>query len=140
MSDLYLQPANGVADIAIDRAGNPELTGGLDNAVYLSLFVGPWWTNRIEDAGLEYRSTVPEATQNVLSVSTARNVVESAQSAVEWMIERNIAAEIDIDSNIATRDRLDLRLTVREPSGEQTEQQFALTWDAQQRATEGGRR
>ena len=133
MSDIYLQPANGKADIDIQRNGNPVMTGGLDNAVYLSLFVGPWWINRIETADLQYRGEVAESAGDLLSLTTARNVVEAAEESLEWMVDRSIAAEIEVDAEIPTRDRLNLRVVVSEPGDGETESRFTLSW-AQLRA------
>lgn len=131
MSDLYVQPTLDGADVIIDRKGNPVMTGGLDNAVYLSAFVSPWWANRIESAELQYLSDVQEATSEVLALQSARDVVESVRRALSWMTTRGIAVQIEIDSEIVSDQLLDIPITVTEPDGTRTRFGYGLNWSAQ---------
>lgn len=141
MSDLYVRSDGDGPEITVDIHGNPTLTGGLDSAVYLGGFVGPWWANRITPAGDQYTSAVEAAMRDVLTLRTARNVEESIRSALQWLISDGVAQSIAIESEIASRERVNVAITITEPSRRRTTYRYGLNWAAQQVHTiEEGRR
>lgn len=134
MSDLALVATDSVLDIVFDARKIPystALSGGLSNAVYLSVFVSPWWGNRISPARSRYTSTVEELTAGTLTQRTARNVVEAIRSALRWMISDGIAQAIDVTAELNGRQRLDVRITITEPDQSRTSYAYGLNWAAQ---------
>lgn len=131
MSDIYAEPTLDGADVIIDRRGNPTMTGGLDNAVYLSVFVGPWWANRVEPAATQYISKVPEATRESLTLRAARAVAESTRSSLAWLLSFGAAQSVAVEPEITERDLLTLPVEVVEPDGTRRRLVYGLNWTAQ---------
>ena len=133
MSDIYLQPRNDGGEITV-TSGKPEMTGGLDNAVYLSLFTAGYWGNAISEQAERYGSIIPGImAEGMLSNQTRLDVIEAAQSSLQWMIDEGIAERVEARAEIANRSTLYLAVTIYEP-GRATPRQIAygLNWDAQE--------
>ncbi len=131
MSDIYLEPTADGGEITV-TAGKPEMTGGLDNAVYFSLFTAPWWGNAISTQAERYTSTIPEVmTRGALTNQTRLDVIEAARNSLAWMIDEGIAERIEIKAEIPKTGTLYLAVRIYEP--EATEDfAYALNWESQE--------
>lgn len=139
MSDLYVRSDGDGPEISTDMFGNPTLTGGLDSAVYLSGFVGPWWANRILPAAERFISGVSVGAS--LNLRAARDVEEALRAALRWLIADGAATSVEVEAEIRNRDRLDILVTISEPNKERTRYRYGLNWAAQEIHTiEEGRR
>jgi len=126
VSDLYVSNYGDGPDILTDQFGNPTLTGGLDSAVYLSIFVEAWWGNRIENL---YGSEVEIG--GMLSVRTARDIEEEVRASLAWLLSDGVALSVEVSTEIATKDRLNLYITIEEPNRRRTTYRYGLNWASQ---------
>ena len=133
MSDLRLTPTSDGMEISIS-AGCPETTGGLDTAVYLSLFTPAWWGNEISDDSEKYESEIPGIlASGVLNNQTRLNVMEAAKSALAWMVTDKVAEKIEVRAEIPKLGFLYFAVTIYEPEKEDgTTFAYALNWDEQE--------
>ena len=129
MSDIYLKP-EATADMVIIN-GLPQLTAGLDNAVYLSLFMPDYWGNSITDD--KYISEVPKIlAEQALSNQTRLDIIDAANEALAWMIEKGIASEIEITATIPETGVLYLAVKLSQPElDDPLDFTYALNWDTQ---------
>lgn len=141
MSDLYLQPGEDGLDFALDARINPNMTGGIDNAVFLSIFVAPWWHNRIAAPGARYVSRLPAAKRGVLSLRVVQDVVASVKKSLQWLTDDGIAASVSVEAEIEDRSTLHLRVVVTEPDRTRRSYVYGLNWESQEiYVVEGGSR
>lgn len=134
MSDLYLYPQNGIdTDIELKPNGDPKLTGGLDTAVYLSLFTPPWWGNSISSQAERYTSTIPELYGQPLTNQTRLSVIAAARDSLQWLLDEGIAGEIEIEAEIPKAGNLYVSVTIHETGREaETTLAYGVNWDEQE--------
>lgn len=111
--------------------GVTQLTGGLDTAVYLSLFGGnfdddgsegnraQWWGNfgETEDAR-KYRSKTQYLLRSIPATSgNLRRVEEAVLADLAWMLEIKAATEIKATISIPGVNRVKMIVDVRADSG-----------------------
>jgi phage gp46-like protein len=130
MADLKLTITGGTPDITIVN-GKPETTDGLFNAVFLSLFTPPYWGNAVSGQEERYSSTIPEIMSRPLTATARLDVIAAAKDALSWMIDEGVADEIEVAAELQGSGRLNLAVTISEPSGDSTFA-YALNWDAQE--------
>ncbi len=132
MSDIYLKTQK-IADMVIIN-GLPQLTDGLDNAVYLSLFMPDYWGNDIADDDQKYDSEIPVImAEQTLTNQTRLDIIEAAKNALNWMLDNGIASNIDVIAEIPEIGRLYLAVTITEPEQEDPSTfAYSLNWDAQE--------
>ena len=132
MADLRIDVVTGAVEIPEQVNSGKAVTGGLGNPVLLSLFVPPWWGNRIVDRGARYVSKLSPALQDTLTVPGAQNTIASARQALEWMVSDGVASAVEVTGEIASRNRLDLRVAVTEPNRRRSTYVYGLNWAATQ--------
>ncbi|ORC37257.1 hypothetical protein B4O97_03445 [Marispirochaeta aestuarii] len=130
MADLKITPTRDGGEITIVN-GKPEMTDGLFNAVYLSIFTGPWWGNLATPKDERYTSTLPQAMNGPVTVNTRNDVIESVRSAIAWLTDSGIADEVIVEAEIEPGGRLDLRVKIVKPENIET-YAYALNWNAQE--------
>ncbi len=132
MSDIYLK-TQGIADMVIIN-GVPQLTDGLDNAVYLSLFMPDYWGNDISDDDQKYDSEIPRImAEQTLTNQTRLDIIEAAKNALAWMLDIGIASAIDARAEIPEIGRVNLAVTITEPEQDDPSTfAYSLNWDAQE--------
>lgn len=126
MGDLYLQPTPDGADIVIEN-GEPRLTGGLDNAVYLSLFTESWWGNQIAEPAERYDSRLPRLLRGTLTNQMRLDAIEAARSALAWMTDQRVADRIEVGARIASPTALEITVRVYQGANEF---RYSHNWDA----------
>lgn len=134
MSDLYLFPRDGVdPDIELKPDGDPRLTGGLDTAVYLSLFTPPWWGNSIATQAERYTSTIPELYGEPLTNQTRLSIIAAAKEALKWMKDEGIAEDVLVRAEIPKTGTLYIAVTINELNREaETTLAYGVNWDKQE--------
>lgn len=132
MSDLYLEQDDGLFDLVIEN-GLPELTGGLGNAIILSLLLDDWWGNDIAGTDEEYNSEIPEIlSSGILGNQTRLDVIEAAGDALAWMVEAGIVERFDIEAEIPEKGRIYLLVKIYEPEAVDPEEfSYSLNWENQ---------
>ena len=132
MSDVYLKP-EATADMVIIN-GLPQLTDGLDNAVYLSLFMVDWWGNDISDDNQKYGSEIRRITaEQTLTNQTRLDIIEAAKNALAWLVETGVASNVDARAEIPEIGRLYLAVEITEPEHDDPSIfAYSLNWDSQE--------
>ena len=134
MSDIYLK-TQAITDMVIVN-GVPQLTDGLDNAVYLSLFMPDWWGNDIaaEKEDEQYQTEIPRImAEQTLTNQTRLDIIEEAKKSTQWMLDLGIVSAIDIRAEIPEIGKLYLAVTITEPEQDDPSVfAYSLNWDAQE--------
>jgi phage gp46-like protein len=111
--------------------GNPVMTGGIDNAVLISLYTNPnWWgnltrTKESEKLGSEYE----EATKGVITAGKLERIQDKARFDLQWMINEGISEDNQAVSSNPEADRIETAITVTRPAlGAETHE---VNWDRQ---------
>jgi len=130
MSDIYLKPTAAGQDITV-KAGSPQMTGGLDNAIYMSLFTGSFWGNDLTEPDNVYDSTIPEIIgAGVLSNKTRLDIIAEAERVTAWMVTAGIVDSFEINAEIPAVGTLYLSVKANEP--ERTINfKYGINWDTQ---------
>ena len=123
--------------------GIVEMSGGLPTAVYLSLFGGneddigsinnelTWWGNRNEIGNF---NTYVSETQNILQSLpvTSSNLLRVEQAILRdlnWILEDNIASNIDITVSIPDLNKIKI-IVDTEAFGQESTFEFVENWKA----------
>ncbi len=132
MSDIYLKTQK-ITDMVIIN-GLPQLTDGLDNAVYLSLFMPDWWGNDSSDDDQKYESEISVIMAEQPLTNQARlDIIEEAKKSLNWMLDLGIASAIDARAEIPEIGKLYLAVTITEPEADDPSVfAYSLNWDAQE--------
>ena len=132
MSDIYLKTTSGTADMVIIN-GEPQLTDGLDNAVYLSLFMPDFWGNDIADEDQKYDAEIPRImAEQTLTNQTRLDIIEGAKNSLAWMIEKGIVSAVEVRAEIPEIGKLYLAVKITEPEQDEPSTfAYGLNWDAQ---------
>ena len=133
MSDIYLKTTTGIADMVIIN-GLPQLTDGLDNTVYLSLFMPDFWGNSISEDDEKYDAEIPRImSEQTLTNQTRLDIIEAGKNSLKWMIDKGIASAIDVRAEIPEIGTLYLAVTITEPEQDDPSTfAYGLNWDAQE--------
>lgn len=129
MSDLYLIPTSSGGDITITD-GQPQMTSGIETAVYLSLFTQGYWGNSVSQE--QYDSEMDALFAKPLSNQTRLAVIDEAKRLLAWMIADGLAAEIEVSAGIPAVGVLHLAITIHEPDKTTETFAYALNWNAQE--------
>lgn len=132
MKDIYIKPRENGQDLLLIN-GLPQLTGGLDNMVYILLMTGGWWGNATVNTEAQLSSSIPKImASGVLTNQTRLNIIKEAERVLQVMVSEGIADSVEIDAEIPKRGTLYLSVKVNEPN-QIAGQDFiyALNWDEQ---------
>ena len=132
MKDIYLKPTESGPDIKLVN-GLPQLTGGLDNMIYILLMTGSWWGNTTVNTDNQLTSSIPKImTSGMLTNQTRLNVISEAQRVLEILLTLGIAETVTVTGEIPNRGTLYLSVKVDEPNRDLTSNFiYALNWDEQ---------
>ncbi len=142
MSDVLLYQTNDNGEINIE-GGVVEMSGGLDSAVYLSLFGGmkhddgapnnplTWWGNLSEtEPAKQYRSetqyllgTLPTTSYNL------GRIEEAAGRDLQWLLDEKIANSVSISATIPALNRVTLTIVIL-AEGERSTFNYTENWEA----------
>lgn len=80
------------------KGGQPKLDNGLINSVLLSLFYKPWFANLIIEDENEHIGSdfILFINNNPITVSNLNKARSVGLKALQWMIDENLASEVDI--------------------------------------------
>lgn len=133
MSDLYLNPTADGGELIIEN-GKPQMTSGLETAVYLSLFTRSWWGNAFGTTSEKHTSKIPEIMESqLLNIQTKLDIIEEAKSVLKWMLDDGLADEITVTAEINKPGVLYLAVKLSQPEEKDNETfKYALNWSAQE--------
>ena len=128
MSDLYLRPTEFGGEIEYDSRNDFVLTDGLFTACYVSLFSEPYWGNSILPAENRLVSTLNQLFERPISSSTRNQAIRITENALNWLIENDIASEIQVDCEIQNISTIIIVVRILQPNRELQEFGYTLNW------------
>lgn len=143
--DLKLQEdVNGLYDISFTASGDFEMVKGFDTSLQISIFGEKrasasevpnvlqrrgWIGNTIEDDGFEIGSKNWLFEQSRLSNETINGLKDSTLKALEWLIDDELAVNIQAIMSADTRKgSISTTITIEFSSGK-VEQRFFTLWE-----------
>lgn len=128
--------------------GQPEMTGGLETAVYLSLFGGneeddgrpgnsKTWHGNVEEEDPSKRYV--SETQNLLLglPATSGNLLkveDAAKRDLVWLLNEKIASNVSVFASIPGVDKINISVTIT-AEGKESSFNFTQNWQAMRNGT-----
>ncbi|MEM7308912.1 MAG: phage GP46 family protein [Planctomycetota bacterium] len=128
MTDLQLQLTDEGADLVLER-GDVVLDHGLLTPVLVSLFSDArardedelaanqdprgWWGADAAEGGADYGSRLWLLARSKVTEETANQLREHTLDALQWLLDQEIAAGIDVDAARVGGERIDLTVQLR---------------------------
>lgn len=128
MSDLYLRPTEFGGEVEYDSRNDFILTDGLFTACYISLFSEPYWGNSILPVENRLVSTLNQLFERPISSSTRNQAIRITENALNWLIENDIANEIQVDCEIQNISTIIIMVRILQPDRELQEFGYTLNW------------
>ena len=118
-------------DLAI-QGGQPTMSSGIENAVYLSLMVEPnWWGNDIDPANpgvIGSYHFLPLTRRVKLGPAMLGDADDAIQADLKWMLDDGVASSIDVALEIQNITWLAVKLTVTAPDDSVSTVRWKLNW------------
>ena len=138
--DPVLRQTDDDGDISV-VGGIIEMSGGLSNSVYLSLFGGneddggeqdstaSWWGNADEALPeRQYRSETQFLLQGIpASSGNLGRIEEAALRDLQWMLDVSVASSVTAAATIPALNRVKLTINI-EANGEESSFEFVENW------------
>jgi phage gp46-like protein len=128
MSDLYLKPSEYGGEVEYDSRNDFVLTDGLFTACYISLFSEPYWGNSIMPTEARLVSQLSQLFERPISSSTRNIAIRTTENALNWLIENEIASEIQVDCEIQNVSSIYIVVRILEPDENIQEFGYKLNW------------
>ena len=128
MSDLYLKPTEFGGEVEYDSRNDFVLTNGLFTACYISLFSEPYWGNSIMPTEARLVSQLSQLFERPISSSTRNIAIRTTERALNWLIENDIASEIQVDCEIQNVSSIYIVVRIIEPDDNIQEFGYKLNW------------
>lgn len=140
--DVRLFQTNDGGDMSV-TGGIVAMDGGLETAVYLSLFggnendsggdgaVSTWWGNLSEiDTVRQYRSETQNLLRSIPATSfNLRRIEDAAARDLAWLISEGAASSVSVFASVQGLNTIRITVTI-EALGETSEFVFAENWKA----------
>jgi phage gp46-like protein len=112
--------------------GQPMMSSGLENAVYLSLLVDAnWWGNDVDPAtpgATGSKFFLPLIGRAKLTPSLLIDAEKAADADLAWMVSDGVAKSVDVDCTMVDVGLMGVVVTVTEPDGDVTTVKWKLNW------------
>jgi phage gp46-like protein len=128
MSDLFLKPTEFGGEVEYDSRNDFVLTDGLFTACYISLFSEPYWGNSIMPTEARLVSQLSQLFERPISSSTRNIAIRTTERALNWLIENEIASEIQVDCEIQNVSSIYIVVRIIEPDDNIQEFGYKLNW------------
>jgi phage gp46-like protein len=128
MSDLFLKPTEFGGEVEYDSRNDFILTDGLFTACYISLFSEPYWGNSIMPTEARLLSELSQLFERPISSSTRNIAIRTTERALNWLIENDIASEIQVDCEIQNVSSIYIVVRILEPDENIQEFGYKLNW------------
>ena len=126
--DVQLQHTEDGGDIQI-VAGQPRMDGGLETAVYISLFTSRgWWGSA---SGDELGSDLEKILAGTLTTKTLNSASDEIRRALSWLVSDGVAKSVDVTVSAIGIYSVLLEIVIAEPDAlSPTAIRYRLNWDA----------
>jgi phage gp46-like protein len=76
--------------------GQPIMDGGIENAIFISLFTRPGWSGNflIEDPNQQVGSNFEATLNQPITVSALNEIRDAAEKALQWMVDSGLASRV----------------------------------------------
>lgn len=128
MSDLFLKPTEFGGELEYDSRNDFVLTDGLFTACYISLFSEPYWGNSILPTENRFVSQLSQLFEQPISSSTRNIAIRTTERALNWLLENDIASEIQVDCEIQNVSSIYIVVRIIEPDDNIQEFGYKLNW------------
>lgn len=128
MSDLYLKPTEFGGEIEYDSRNDFILTDGLYTASYIALFSEPFWGNSILPVNTNLVSQLNRLFENPINSNTRNKAIKYTQEALQFLLDFEIASEIEVDAEIQNINNLVILIKITEPNSRITDITYSLNW------------
>lgn len=138
--DVLLRHTPNDGEIEV-RNGLLVLQGGLETAVYLSLFGGneddhggsnktyTWWGNLDEpQSAFHYRARTQHLLQSIVAIpANLRRIEDAVKSDLDWMIREKVASSIGVTASMPGVDQIAISIDVL-AQGEKSRFNYVDNW------------
>ena len=109
--------------------GQPIMDTALYNAFSISLYtdVGYWGNLVFEKENEKLGSDYAEITRLPITVANLNRMEESAESALQWLIDEGVAKSVAADIRNPFSDRIEPAITITQPNGNVSK--YSTNWD-----------
>ena len=118
-------------DILI-TGGQPTMSSGLENAVYLSTQVEPnWWGNDIDPANpgaVGSLNLIPLTRRAKLTPGLLNDIEAAAAADLAWMLSDGVAKAVTPSASMLSASSVGLSVDIEEPDGDVTTVRWKLNW------------
>jgi phage gp46-like protein len=128
MSDLYIKPSEYGGEVEYDSRNDFILTNSLFTSCYISLFSEPYWGNSIMPTEARLVSQLSQLFEKPISSSTRNIAIRTTENALNWLIENDIASEIQVDCEIQNVSSIYIVVRITEPNDNIQEFGYKLNW------------
>lgn len=140
--DVLLFQTNDGGNISVET-GIVEMSGGLETAIYLSLFGGNedddgrvnnvfnWWGNITEtDVNKHYRSETQNLLQSIPAItSNLRRIEDAVKRDVAWLMQNKIASSFDVVVRLIELNKISIKVSIQ-AVGVESDFEFVENWKA----------
>jgi len=107
---------NGASSITlVDGTANRDV--GIANAVLYSLFVTNWFANAFANAPSQELTAQFEIESNkTVTATQLLNIEDAAKSDLAWLVENNIASDVEVNTGIEAGGRVVTKIVINSPN------------------------
>jgi phage gp46-like protein len=96
--------------------GQPVMDQGIENAVQISLFTKPgWWGNSLVKNTNQKIGSEFEKQRVIVDVDTLNDVRNDANEALKWMLDVNLASQINVVVNNPDLNHINTYIQIKPP-------------------------
>jgi phage gp46-like protein len=102
------------------KGGQPEMDRGLENAVFISLFTKESWVGNalFTDINQQIGSDFLDTVNQPITVTALNDIANSAERALQWMIDSDIAANITARATNPRNDWIEVAILIEPPTAD----------------------
>ena len=114
------------------QGGQPQMSSGIENAVYLSLMVDAnWWGNDVDPAtpgATGSKFFLPLIGRAKLTPSLLVDAEKAADADLAWMVSDGVAKDVAVSCSMLDVGKMGVQIDVTEPDGAVTAIKWKLNW------------
>jgi phage gp46-like protein len=97
--------------------GQPVMDGGIENAIFISLFTEPGWAGNylLQDENQKIGSRFEAALRQPLTISALNDIRDAAEKALNWMVDSGLASRVTASVSNPSDNRVQVVIVVEYP-------------------------
>jgi phage gp46-like protein len=99
------------------RGGQPVMDGGIENAIFISLFTKPGWSGNflIQDPNKQVGSNFENTLEQSITVSSLNEMRDGAEKALKWMVDSGLTSRVTAAVTNPSSNRVQVVILVEYP-------------------------